>query len=271
MNTLLRTLILTAITALLASCAGKKATAPAPPYSSGEGYEAVEAQYEDWIRLRVPLTLRLRSPKTMSIGGTATMIRDTAINISLRMLGMEIAILDITPDSVVLADKIHRQYVSIPVGDALGKYGFSAANVQDLLTGRIFLLGATNLTPAMSADFEVLSSEASEPWILRPRRQPAGASYIFAISPDNTLSNITITPDGHKPIGIPFNGVESTARGVFAREAVVTFESKKQTVGAALEWNWDKARFDSEVDAKPFVISSNYRRIDLDELLKSFK
>ncbi|MCM1029197.1 MAG: DUF4292 domain-containing protein [Alloprevotella sp.] len=263
----LRYLTLFILTLALASCGSKKSL-PAPDYSTLSGYEAIEASYRQWQRLRVPVTLSISSPKQMSISGVATMVRDSSINISLRMLGLEVAVMDITPDSITLAEKMNKQYLSIPIADAIGRYGFTPANLQDLLTGRVFLLGASTLTPAMATDFTVITDTGLPQWLLKPKSQPKEASYIFAIRPDNTLSAITITPTGREPMGIPYTASEATAAGVFATDLHVVIPTKKAEVVAGIQWNWSKATFDSQVTVKPFTLGKGYRRLDIDQLLK---
>lgn len=236
--------------------------------STLRGYAAVEASYGHWQRLRVPVTISTSVPKPTKISGVATMVRDSSINISLRMLGFEVAVIDVTPDSIVVADKMNRQYVAIPIASAVGRYGITAANLQDLLTGRVFLLGADFLTPAMESDFRAVTDTGARQWILNPRRQPSGATYAFAINHDNTLSAITITPDGGEPVGIPFNNPVSTSAGTFASLAIVTIPVSGSQRTALIEWNWDRASFDGDVAPKPFSLSHKYRKLELDQLLK---
>ncbi len=260
-------IIIAALT--LSACHSPKSSAPEADWQRLRGFEAIEASYSDWQRLRVPVTINLISPKQMSISGVATMVRDSSVNISLRMLGFEVGVIDINPDSITAAIKVNRQYASFPIGNFTDRFGFTAANVQDLLTGRVFLLGANNLTPAMSSDFKAVTPEdgAKGQWILMPVRQPMQARYAFSINPDNALSALSVTPDGAKPLSIPYTGSASTPAGVFASGATIAFSARNTTVTASLQWSWDRAVFDSEVSPKPFVLDPGYSRLDLTRLV----
>lgn len=49
--------------------------------------------------------------KDLSVNGTLRMKRDDVIRLSLRFLGMEIGVMEFTPQDVLLVDRYHKQYV----------------------------------------------------------------------------------------------------------------------------------------------------------------
>ncbi|MDE5838665.1 MAG: DUF4292 domain-containing protein, partial [Paramuribaculum sp.] len=107
--------------------------------SCKSGKQAVKTENEiaftGWSRVRVPVTIRLSSPANMSVGATVTMIRDTSITISAKVIGMEVFVAQATNDSVLIVDKMHRQYLGKNISDALAGLPFNASSVQDVLTG----------------------------------------------------------------------------------------------------------------------------------------
>ncbi len=130
MTRLLRYIILCISTILLAtfcSCHSQKSV-------TSEPVTAV-AEPAGWQDLYVPLTFELQSPKNMSISGRATMIRGRQIHISLRFLGMEVALIDITPEAITAIDKYHRLIVTEPIAELLARHDLSVSDLQDALTG----------------------------------------------------------------------------------------------------------------------------------------
>ena len=62
-------------------------------------------------------------------------MRDSAINISMRVLGMEVAVVNVTPDSVVMADKFHKYLFAEPLAAVLGSHSMTVGEMQDIMLG----------------------------------------------------------------------------------------------------------------------------------------
>lgn len=113
------------------SCRSNKETV-----ASGSEYTQENAADNDWTDLYIPVTFEMKSPKKVSFSGRMTMIRDRNICISLRFLGMEVGVLDLTPETVTAIDKYHRVAVQEPVTPLLLMTGLAYSDIQDLLLGR---------------------------------------------------------------------------------------------------------------------------------------
>ena len=57
-----------------------------------------------WHDLYIPVSVELRKPVAMSVSGRVTMVRDSAIFVSMRVFGMEVATIYANTDSVTVAD-----------------------------------------------------------------------------------------------------------------------------------------------------------------------
>lgn len=66
------------------------------------------------------MNVSLKLPKRISASGTMTMTRGKDISISMRVLGIEVATLYITGDSVIALDKWHKYYLAESVESLLG-------------------------------------------------------------------------------------------------------------------------------------------------------
>ncbi|WP_303041674.1 DUF4292 domain-containing protein, partial [Duncaniella muris] len=176
-------LLLITLTALLASScrSGRNAAGSnTGDYSQNTGKTLSQSQlktmlnslsdsYGTWSDVKIPLTLRLKSPKKISIGGTLTMQRDRSVHLSLRFLGMEVASLMVTQDSIFALYKLERLYFAESISDLLGGFPATVGNVQDLLLGRAFILGDTPLAPSRCT-----LAGTPENWTITPSGTPSG-------------------------------------------------------------------------------------------------
>lgn len=92
---------------------------------------------ETWHDVTLPVKLSLKSPTSFSLGGRATIVRDSVIYMSFRVLGFEAAVLNVTADSVFFVDKYHKYYFAESMDAVLGHYrkDMSIGHIQELLMG----------------------------------------------------------------------------------------------------------------------------------------
>lgn len=277
MNKMIRAILFAAAALLIAvvpACNTQKKAAATPGSSmAGEatsGYDAMVSSYTSWQRIRVPFNLRLIAPANFSIGGTATFERGKSIHLSLRMIGMEVAALQVTPDSLIVVEKMNRQYLAVPVAKALGGLDASIDNIQDLLTGRAFILGADSLTLAMKDRFKILYTDPGRPWLLTPAKQPSGVSYSFAVSPEGPLSSLTVEADKGPQINFTYSSPALVpSRGALDASMLISSELKGKDFRLIIDWDFSRARWDADVEPKSLTIGAGYRPLNVDALLKS--
>lgn len=257
---------------MLAGCSTQKKAVATPDTTTEErsiGFDAVKASYGNWERIRVPFTLRLNAPQKASISGTATMERGRLLILSMRVLGIEMAVVQVTPDSATFVDKMNRRYLSLPIDKALGGFDANISNIQDLITGRAFLLGTDSLAATRQSDFNVNVTDTGRAWTLTPKLTPKGAAYSFTFNPANELTGLTVTPKGHPEATLGYSDTAGTPEGMFASLLSVDLTIKDKRVDANLEWNWSRARYDADVDVRPVSIGGNYKPINPESLIKS--
>lgn len=269
--------ILALLLALLAavistSCHTQKeasSSAPAAGQETVSPFMALTASCQPgWEAVRVPFSLRLTSPKEMTVGGIATMSRDSSILLSFRMLGFEVAALQVNGDTLTVIEKMNKQYLTVPVANALGGLDACVANIQDILTGRIFLLGTPAVTADMESRFSLKSTDDGRAWILAPKKQPHGARYSFSLTPSGRLEALTVVPDGFQEATAAYSSAADTPAGSMATAIDISAELKGKPLRATIEWDWRKARFDSDVEIKPLSVGRGYRQLDISSLLK---
>ncbi|MDE7407820.1 MAG: DUF4292 domain-containing protein [Muribaculaceae bacterium] len=110
------------ITVFLTGCRSKKVAESAEP--------------QHWTTFSAPVKLKLETPKRMSISGRCSMEYGKSISLSVRMLGMEVATIYVTPDSVFAATtKFQKYYMKESLSSVLDDNYVPFEGLQDLLAG----------------------------------------------------------------------------------------------------------------------------------------
>ena len=106
--------------------------------SSHKAATAITADNSEWHDITLPVKLSLKSPASFSLGGRATIVRDSVVYISFRVFGFEAAVLNATADSVFFVDKYHKYYFAESLDAVLGHYrkDIGIGRIQELLLGR---------------------------------------------------------------------------------------------------------------------------------------
>lgn len=219
--------ILLAATAL-ASCGKRHASHAGEAVPEGEYVlmseymaalgDSVEAW--QWRDAYLPFKFSLTAPAQVSLSGRATMVRDSAIYLSLRMMGIEGAVALITPDSVFVHDKYHKIYIADSARELLDVISLGA--LQDALLGQPFAPGP------------LLDSIC---WVLPA---PQGGMPIESLAID--------LPGGAQAY-FAYGQWAQTEQGLLAgRCGLYVFASplsEDATAQATIEWNLDNAKFDT--------------------------
>lgn len=89
-----------------------------------------------WQSLEVPVKISIASPLSLACSGKATLVRDSSIYVSMRMLGMEVAYIYADADSAIFCDRYHKQYVSEPLDRLLPEEYASIGRIQNMMLGQ---------------------------------------------------------------------------------------------------------------------------------------
>ena len=175
---------------ILAGCKGGKELISERPVSQEvrNNFESLMASYPDWntFSAKGSADLSFGASGSLSASTQLRMVRGEVLQISVRIiLGIEVARLYMTPDSLFLVNKMQKQYVAASlqeIGERLSS-PVSLQTVQDALLGRIFLLNSANNAYGID-DFEVMESGSSR-WSLSPKRQDERFGYRFDLDEIN--------------------------------------------------------------------------------------
>lgn len=259
----------------LIGCGSKKqaqSTSPAQTvttFTAADTHKSLDAYSRPWDKLRMPLTVRLSQPKSVSISGTATMVRGKSLTLSFRVFGMEVAVLYLTQDSLLAIDKFHKRYVMEPLAPVLGGFPVNIDNVQDLLTGRPFLLGSDKTIAADASKFDIDVTSDSNIWTMIPKKMPSKVEYGFSFDSMLSLVALIVKVADKAPVDLTYSPAEQTPVGPFSPQIAIEAQAGKTAVAGTISYNFGKLKTDKAVDDRPIQQpGSNYERIPAKSLLK---
>lgn len=270
---LLFAILMTALTAIQ-GCRSSKSfvSASLSDDTEAELYDRLISDYKPWDDIYMPVTLSMSSPEGMSVSGRATFIRDSVIHLSLRMLGMEIAVVYVNNEHIYIIDKFNKRYIEESLSRLPDDLPVNVANLQDMLLGRAFLPGADSLTQADISKF-FLAGSKGQTWTLTPLSQSKGAGWHFSASRTNPpmLTGISLRLADGKPAECVYADPRDTAAGLLASMLVLSATAGSKEVKVNISWGLEDARWDTGRTVKFSPPGSSYKRISLDSLIKSFK
>lgn len=231
-----------------------------------ELFTRLESSYGEWDGVKMPVTLNLISPKSMSIGGTLTMERDRSVHLSFRFFGMEVASMMVTEDSIFAVYKVEKIYFAESIRDLLGGFPATVGNVQDLLLGRPFILGENTLSRSLCR----LDGNGAT-WTISPERSPAGMSYDFTVdTPTGNLELLTVNIPSRSPIVADYSDFALSDTGPMAGMTSLSAKSGNTRFAAEITLNPRKAEWGKGL-GKTWSAPKGYRRVIAADILKKLK
>lgn len=218
--------------------------------------------FKNWKDLSIPFKLRLTAPKSMSVSGRATMVRNKSIQLSFRVLGLEVAKVVMRQDSIFAMEKIKNRYVAESMSKLKKDFPVNIEGIQDMLLGEGLPFFSSYdesvaLVPEVVDDSHwKMSFDNLQPFL-----------YSFVFSADDKLTEF----DGELKsqqvkVKIDYSDHFETPYGIFPSTAKATIKARKQSYAAMLQWNFASARWDSGA-VTSWTTPSGYKRITSDQLL----
>ena len=119
----------------------------------------------EWTSFYAPFSFRLSKPANFSFSGRATMVYGEAINLSMRILGMEVGVVYIDNDSAIVLDKYHKYYLSLPLSSVTARTSITLSDIQSIMLGQPVYPGKRTAEPYQEARGTVLAvAERQSPY-----------------------------------------------------------------------------------------------------------
>lgn len=257
----------------LASCAGSRAAvAPAAAPQSGVAVPGKQAHelaatvaksYKPWQEVALKGKVRLDGvPIPLTLKAYMVRSRSIIMSLSAPLLG-EVGRVEVTPDSMLVVNKRAKLYARENVASHLSDFGATLADAQDLLLGRVFVLGSGTLSPGNASLLEI-SEGPDGNFILTPRHQDERAEYGFTVSPaGRMLMAAAFTPDERylAQAEYEYNGSKSV-------DVSLTLKFGKKSFPLSMSLS---APDYAPTPLEPVEIGSKWKRVTLKALFSSFK
>lgn len=228
---------------------------------------------QTWDQLQVPVKITLVKPQRFSISGRLYMIRGERIYASMRFMGIEVATLDVQPDSIHFYDKFHRKYVAESIASLMGSANVTIGDLQDLLLGRLWMSNTSPLTA------EALEKSSAISWSDRqiritPNKSLGNASYSFIVD-RQTMSLDSLTFCSRKAaeapkVEIAYSSPLTTDFGMVMQSITASVSQIKTPVEASITTNFKSVKWQANSaawDNRP----QGYDRVSLSKLITTLK
>lgn len=216
--------------------------------------------YPDWQTLSVPVKLSIDTPMKQKVSATMTMQRGQWITCSVRMLGMEVAVLSVDNDSIFAVDRWHKIYVAESTQKMLAGFPASVTDLQQLLLGQFFVLGA---------DKEVTVSQPdSGMTIVTPVFTPENVNYAFQTTCDDAPDALVAVIKGSQPVSVIYGDVWDTPCGPTAETVIFDAFLGKMKLSANLEIDYKKAKYNTGLRGQGLPGFRGYKKRDIRQFLQ---
>lgn len=140
----------------LTSCRSSKEVTENQGNASAGMAEAYKKQVVTKVQTAAAITARMKielnaSGKSLSANGTLRMKRNEVVQMSISMLGFEVARMEFSPSGVLLIDRFNKQYVNAAYGDVsfLKQAGLDFYALQALMWNELFVPGQTEVLSSL--------------------------------------------------------------------------------------------------------------------------
>ena len=223
--------------------------------------QAIAKSYTPWQTLSLKGKAKIEGiPVALNIKAYMEHANSILLSINAPLLG-EVGRIEIDKDSVLVVNKRGKCYSKVDIASTMAAFGASVTDMQDLLLGRVFILGAGTLSVDNAALVDVCTG-ASGTWILTPHNQDPRAQYGFTLFEDGAmLMAAAFTPDEKYLATAEYDHKQN------GTDMELTLKMNNKTI--KLDLAFDKPDF-TPVPLSPITINSKWEKVNLKTLLKSF-
>jgi uncharacterized protein YjfI (DUF2170 family) len=208
--------------------------------------------------------LRSNSKSNMSSGAALRIIKDKGILISIRpFMGIEVAKLVISRDSVLIVDRMNKQYLHESIEDLKRskQVDFNYYNLESLLSNRLFYPGKQDVAAADYPKFMINKSEGN---YLVVTKDASDILYNFAIDGNNhIISTLIYGEKKNYTLQCSYNKFIIDQQQSYPTELGFKIGIKEKRMDVKLSYSKLDIDKDVEID---YSIPGKYKKVSLDEV-----
>ena len=262
-----------AIVALVvASCSSTRKLERQPMIGGLTGQAYIEKIIElspEWKSLngKVALNLDLGGQKPMKVTATFRLKRGESIQLLVApLLGIEVARLEISPDGLLVLDRMNKRYVQVSF-DEVSRWAHTELNytiLQSLFLNEVFLPDRTRLTPEDADAFHVTLDGDDATLCVKAART---LSYLFRTSAAQGLleeSSIAVSGTPYV-LNWKYSDFAELDNKLYPRQMKLDVEGVDKPV--KLDMQFSRLSVNGEWESRTEV-SSRYTRIGMEDIIK---
>ena len=240
---------------------------PTPPQahtSEPPSYNQIIAHnVGQWTSMQCSGSMTIAGPKSITSSISMRMEHNKSIFISLRpLLGIEVGRLVITGDSLIVIDKLHKQYVCENVSLLTNGLPANVTTLQDIFLGHPFILGKGSIVDHWN---DAIAVPNDNQYTLTPYERQKGFDYEFNFNKNFEILNLCVTPAGAKNTDykVEYDDVKRTEAGHVAHQLSINTKIKSHALSLGIKYNDIKWNQTTKIDTS---IPDGYKRVDAKNL-----
>ena len=236
--------------------------------TADEYVKAVIDQAPDWKAVTAKMQLTLtRSSQDIQLSGSLKMKRGEVIQLSIApVLGIEVARAEITPDGVLVIDRLHKKYVKVPFSEIRNRLNadLDYHAFQSLFLNEIFVPGKSKLTAQDVNAFDTrIEAENAVLEVNNAKR----FSYQFKTTINEGLLKQTHVGLVNSPYGLKwqYGNFKPLDKKQFPTTMFVAVEGANKSMIA--QFNFTRLTTNEDWEANT-QLSDRYEKMEIDDVLK---
>ena len=263
---------ITVLVLLLASCSSTqslKKSQSIEGMTETEYVESVISHAGGWDALTAKMALAIdwEGKGTTKVNGTLRIKKGEVIQLSIApLLGIEVARAEISPDGVLVIDRMNKRYVEVSFAEvkALANADLDFHTLQALFLNELFLPGKDDLTSRDASSFRV---EVGLDGVTLDVKKAKRFSYRFLTQAPEALLKESCIGLMNTPYRLKWEyaGFRPLEAKLFPSEMQVSFLGAKKPVKASFALSRLSTNADWDTHTE---VSKRYEKVELEDILK---
>lgn len=272
-NKILSALLLLTVCFTISSCKSKKVVTTGGDLEKKSHAKVIDDALMAELQYK---TLTAKGNVEFKIGNSSQkapavfkIIKDNILQMSVRIpfLGREAIRVTFTPDSIVVIDRLKKQYLAESIKDSklMANFDFNYYNLQALLTNQLFVPGKQQV---MSDSYDKFNITSSDDVYMLQTKDKGNLLYNFALDASNRIVSTLIYNEGKSvTLQWSYSNFIKDANTIYptSMNAKIDIAKKRLDIGIA----YDKLDID-----KPFevdnTIPNKYTKVDFSEFVSTY-